>query len=136
MTPILAAEQMEATQQALAVGGWVGGVLSVIGTVVNAIISARVSRDRLTFDADMALLRQKVVVLEDAVKDAKEGEAREAADHKECRALVDRQQVKIDKLEERIGVMSDWLVRWKGMPAPPPGTGEHPSTPTPMDDRP
>ena len=91
MTLALYAEQLDAGAQTLALGGWVGGALGVVSTIVSTYLAYRTSRDRLQLDADKLRLQLRVELLE---ANAARGEA-------ECARRLElvRQEVVTVRLE-------------------------------------
>lgn len=99
---MLFADQLDAGAQTLAVGGWIGGALSVIGTVVNAIISARTARDRMAFDSEKQRMGWRIGELEKDVQEGREAEER-------CRA-------ELAAVRAELKSVTDYLLR-VGVPA-------------------
>jgi hypothetical protein len=105
----LFADQLDATSQTLAAGGWIGGVLGVISTVVTSVITARSARDRLQFDAQMQRLKDRLEYLEGELKETREAEERAVAAEDRCRK-------ELADVRAELKSVTDYLLR-KGVPA-------------------
>lgn len=58
------AETLDAGSTTLAVGGWIGGAIMMVGTIASGYFAYRTARDKLAFDAEKLKLQTRVEVLE------------------------------------------------------------------------
>jgi hypothetical protein len=98
------AEQLDAGSQALAVGGWVGGVLGLLSTVMTALISARSNRDRLQFDLQVQRLKDRLEYLEGELKETREAEERAVTAEERCRK-------ELGEVRGELKAVTDYLLR-------------------------
>lgn len=120
-----AVEQFDAGQT-LAMGGWVGGLISLAGTAVTAYLAYRLSRDRLQVDAEVLSLKGRVRDLERDVAEARRAEERAVDSEKRCRAEVADLRAELKQMREYILTHGS-----PGMPAyTPPASVNSKTTPT------
>jgi HAMP domain-containing protein len=106
---------LDVADQTLAVGGWVGGALGVLSTLVTAYLSYRSNRDRLQFDTQMSELKGRVRELEGDLAVSKATEDRIVKSEERCRA-------EMDELRKELGRMTQYMMM-NGMPVPKPAGG-------------
>jgi uncharacterized coiled-coil protein SlyX len=96
--------------------GWIGGVLSVVVTVVNAIISARAQRDRLQFDSERQRMGWRIETLEADKSNWQEAEQK-------CQKALQEVREELDRTRDEVKALTDYLLS-KGVPlsaiSPPP----------------
>lgn len=110
MTPVLfAAEQLDQAGQALSLTGILGAVVTLVGTVLNAVIAARSARDRMQFDSQMQRLKDRLEYLEGELKETREAEERAVAAEERCRK-------ELADVRAELKSVTDYLLR-KGVPA-------------------
>lgn len=91
---------LDATDQTLAVGGWVGGALGVLSTIVTAYLSYRSNRDRMEFDSQMHDLKGRVRELEGDLAVSRATEERISKAEERCRAEMDELRKELSKLSQ------------------------------------
>jgi cob(I)alamin adenosyltransferase len=103
---------LDSADQTLAVGGWVGGALGVLSTIVTAYLSYRSNRDRMQFDSQMHDLKARVHELEGDLAVSRQTEERIAKSEERC-------QKRIEELEKELAKLTQYLLM-HGMPVPKP----------------
>lgn len=104
-------EVAQTAQETLAIGGWVGGIASVVLTLVTAYLSYRQNRARLEFDVDHAKLLSKLERLEAELEDAREAEQR-------CLDRCERLESELNQTRARLDQLYSHLAD-RGISPPP-----------------
>lgn len=96
--------QLDAAGQTLALGGWVGGVASLLLTCVTAYLTYRQGVARMQFDLQMQRLKDRLEYLESELSETREAEDRAIQAEERCRK-------ELAEVRAKLSAVTDYLLR-------------------------